>query len=129
MFVLQYMQEVQIMAQKKIKDSLNNTHINRNMMLSIVTLATKEIPGVVDIAQQQSQTIKKLFSQNVGDGVSIKFTQLGLIVDVFIIVEIGYSANDVVYRVQQNIKNSIATMIELPIKAINVHIVDAKKHA
>ena len=114
------------MAQNK--DSFNNTHINRNMMLSIVTLATKEIPGVVDIAQPKLQGIKKIFSQNVGDGVSIKFTQLGLIVDVFIVVEIGYSANDVVYRVQQNIKNSIATMIELPIKAINVHIVDAAKH-
>ena len=116
------------MAQKNIKDTFNNTHINRNMMLSIVTLATKEIVGVVDIAQPKLQSVKKIFSQNVGDGVSIKFTQLGLIVDVYIVVEIGYSANDVVYRVQQNIKNSISTMIELPIKAINVHIVDAEKH-
>ncbi len=115
------------MAQK-IKDNLNGTHINRNMMLSIVTLATKEIAGVVDVAQPTMQKIKKVFSQNVGEGVAIKFTQLGLIVDVYIVVEIGYSANDVVYRVQQNIKNSISTMIELPIKAINVHIVDAEKH-
>lgn len=117
------------MAQKNVKDTLNNTHINRNMMLSIVTLATKEIPGVVDVAQPKLQNIKKIFSQNVGEGVSIKFTQLGLIIDVFIVVEVGYSANDVVYRVQQNIKNSIVTMIEMPIKAINVHIVDAEKHA
>jgi len=116
------------MAQKNIKDTLNNTHINKNMMLSIVTLATKEIAGVVDIAQPKIQQFKKIFSQNVGDGVSIKFTQLGLIIDVFIVVEIGYSANDIVYRVQRNIKNSISTMIELPIKAINVHIVDAEKH-
>lgn len=115
------------MAQK-IKDNLNGTHINRNMMLSIVALATKEIAGVVDVAQPPMQKIKKVFSQNVGDGVAIKFTQLGLIIDVYIVVEIGYSANDVVYRVQQNIKNSISTMIELPIKAINVHIVDAEKH-
>lgn len=115
------------MVQKK-NNGLNNTHINKNMMLSIVTLATKEIAGVIDVAQQPFQNVKKVFSQNVGDGVSIKFTQLGLIVDVYIVVEIGYSANDIVYRVQQNIKNSIATMIELPIKAINVHIVDAEKH-
>ena len=114
------------MAQK-VKDSINGTHINKNMMLSIVTLATKEISGVADIAKPALQNLKKVFSQNVGDGVSIKFTQLGLIVDVYIVVEIGYSANDVVYRVQRNIKNSISTMIELPIKAINVHIVDAEK--
>ncbi|MBQ7880860.1 MAG: Asp23/Gls24 family envelope stress response protein [Clostridia bacterium] len=115
------------MAQK-IKDTFNNTHINKNMMLSIVTLATKEIAGVVDIAQPPFQKIQKVFSKNIGDGVNIKFTQLGLIIDVYIVVEIGYSANDVVYRVQQNIKNSISTMIELPIKAINVHILDAEKH-
>lgn len=116
------------MAQNNKKNTLNNTHINKSMLLSIVTLATKEMAGVVDIAQPKIQQIKKVFSQNVGDGVSIKFTQLGLIVDVYIIVEIGYSANDVVYRVQQNIKNSVSTMIEMPIKAINVHIVDAEKH-
>ena len=115
------------MAQK-VNDNFNGTHINKNMMLSIVTLATKEIAGVANIASPALQNVKKMFSQNVGDGVSIKFTQLGLIVDVFIVVEIGYSANDVVYRVQRNIKNSISTMIELPIKAINVHIVDAEKH-
>lgn len=114
------------MAQK-IKESFNNTHINKNMMLSIVTLATKEVAGVIDIAQSPFQDIKKIFSQNIGNGVAIKFTQLGLIIDVYIVVEIGYSANDVVYRVQQNIKNSVSTMIELPIKAINVHIVDADK--
>ena len=115
------------MAQK-VTDNFNGTHINKNMMLSIVTLATKEIPGVVDVAQPTLQNFKKVFSQNVGDGVSIKFTQLGLIIDVYIVVEIGYSANDVVYRVQQNVKNSVSTMIEMPIKAINVHILDAEKH-
>jgi len=115
------------MAQKT-NGNLNNTHINKNMMLSIVSLATKEIPGVADIAQPALQNFKKVFSQNVGDGVSIKFTQLGLIIDVYIVVEIGYSANDVVYRVQRNIKNSVSTMIEMPIKAINVHILDAEKH-
>ena len=113
---------------QKTNNSLNGTHINKNMMLSIVTLATKEIAGVIDVAQTPLQSFKKMFSQNTGKGVTIKFTQLGLIIDVYIVVEIGYSANDVVYRVQQNIKNSISTMVEMPIKAINVHIVDAEKH-
>ena len=115
------------MAQK-VKDTFNNTHINKGMMLSIVTLATKEVAGVLDVAQPPLQKFKKIFSQHVGNGVNIKYTQLGLIIDVYIVVEIGYSVNDVVYRVQQNIKNSISTMIEMPIKAINVHILDAEKH-
>ena len=115
------------MAQNK--ESLNNTHINKNMMLSIITLATKEVQGVVDVAQPFLNNAKKMFSQNVGDGVSIKFTQMGLIIDVYIVVEIGYSVNDLVYRVQQNIKNSVSTMLEMPIKTINVHILDAERRA
>lgn len=121
------------MAQNK--ESFNNTHINKNMMLSIVTLATKEVAGVVDVIQPPKQKWKKVLGSmnflpntSIGDGVSIISTQLGLVIDVFIVVEIGYSASDVVYRVQQNIKNSISIMIEMPIKAINVHIEDAVKH-
>ena len=116
-------------------DSLNNTHINKNMMLSIVTLATKEVAGVINVIQPPMQKLKKVLGSmnilpntSIGDGVSIVTTQLGLVIDVFIVVEIGYSVSDVVYRVQQNIKNSISTMIEMPIKAINVHIEDAEKH-
>ena len=109
-------------------NNINNTEINNNMLISIVTLATKEIAGVVGIAQQPLYAIRKIFSKNIGDGVGIKFTNLGLVIDVYIVVEIGYEVADVVYRVQRNIKNSITTMLDLPIKAINVHIMDAEKN-
>lgn len=109
-------------------NNINNTQINNTMLISIVTLATKEIAGVVDIAQQPHYALKKIFNKNCGYGVGVKFTNLGLVIDVYIVVEIGYVVADVVYRVQQNIKNSISTMLDLPIKAINVHIMDAEKH-
>ena len=103
---------------------INNTQINRSMLVSIV----KEINGVVGIAEQPFYKLKKMFNKNCGYGVGVKFTNLGLVVDVYIIVEIGYEVADVVYRVQQNIKNSMSSMLDLPIKAINVHIMDAEKH-
>ena len=108
--------------------NINNTQINNSMLISIVTLATKEIPGVVSIAQQPLYTLRKIFNKSIGYGVGIKFSNLGLVIDVYIVVEIGYEVADVVYRVQQNIKNSISTMLDLPIKAINVHIMDAEKN-
>lgn len=109
-------------------NGINNTQINRNMLISIVTLATKEINGVVEIAEQPYYKVRKMFNRNVGRGVSIKMTNLGLVIDAYIVVEIGFEVADVVYRVQQNIKNSMSSMLDLPIKAINVHIVDAEKH-
>lgn len=109
-------------------NNINSTQINKNMLISIVTLATKEIAGVVSIAPQPYFGLKKIFSKNCGQGVAIKFTNLGLVIDVFIVIEIGYEVADVVYRVQQNIKNNMSSMLDLPIKAINVHIMDAEKH-
>lgn len=109
-------------------NGINSTQINRNMLISIVTLATKEINGVVEIAEQPFYKLKKMFNKNVGRGVNIKMTQLGLVIDAYVVVEIGFEVADVVYRVQQNIKNSMSSMLDLPIKAINVHIMDAEKH-
>jgi len=81
---------------------INNTEINRNMLISIVTLATKEINGVIQIAEQPYYKLRKMFNRNVGKGVYIKMTNLGLVIDTYIVVEIGFEAADVVYRVQQN---------------------------
>lgn len=107
---------------------INSTQINKNMLISIVTLATKEIAGVVAIAEQPFYALKKMFFKNIGHGVGIKWTNLGLVIDVYVVVEIGYEVADIVYRVQQNIKNSMSSMVDLPIKAINVHIMDAEKN-
>ena len=109
-------------------NNINSTQINKNMLFSIVSLATKEIAGVVDLIQPRYFGLKRIFNKNCGQGVALKFTHLGLVIDVYIVIEIGYEVADVVYRVQQNIKNSMSSMLDLPIKAINVHIMDAEKH-
>ncbi|MDD4350725.1 MAG: Asp23/Gls24 family envelope stress response protein [Clostridia bacterium] len=104
-------------------------YCNKNILLSIVCLATKEVSGVVDTYNPMILRINKLVSPNVNDGVKIKYSKSGLYIDVYIVIQFDYEVNDVVYRVQQNIKNSINSMIELPIKAINVHIMDAVQKA
>lgn len=106
---------------------INNTQINNSMLISIVTLATKEINGVVDIALQPFYAIRKTFNKKIGPGVGLKFTKLGLVIEVYIVVDTHCEVADVVYRVQQNIKSSMSTMLGLPIKAINVHVMDAEK--
>ena len=43
-------------------------------------------------------------------------------VDVYIKVYIGYSVPDIAYRVQENIKNSLNSMVGLKPGKINVHV-------
>lgn len=114
------------MSQLKNVDE-NNTIINKNMVVSIINLATKEIEGVVDLYRSTRLWFLKFFDKNVGKGVRVRYTQLGMIIDVYVIVSTVVEINDVVYRVQQNIKNSLTALLPLKISAINVHIKDAKR--
>ena len=114
------------MAQiKKVNDA--DTYINKNMVVSIVSLATKEIMGVIDVYQPTKLSIKRLFNRNVGKGVRIKYTKLGILIDIYVTVDTGCEVNDVVFKIQQNVKNSITSLLTIKIKAINVHIMDAEK--
>ncbi|MBQ8615466.1 MAG: Asp23/Gls24 family envelope stress response protein [Clostridia bacterium] len=115
------------MAQIKNINGDSNTHLNKNMILSMVSLATKEIDGVVDVYQSTRLTLKRLFDKNVGKGVKIKNTQNGVLIDVYVIVSTDCEVSDIVYKIQQNVKNSLTSLLPIKIKAINVHIKDAEK--
>ena len=115
------------MAQIKKINGANETYINKNMVVSIVSLATKEIQGVVDVYQPTRLSIRRIFNRNIGKGVKVKYTNLGVIIDIYVVVETDAEVNDIVYRIQQNIKNSLTTLLPIKIKAINVHIMDAVK--
>ena len=117
------------MPQIKNSNGEHNTYINKNMIVSIVTLATKEIRGVIDVYKSKKLRFKRLFNRNIGKGVKIKYTNLGILIDIYVVVATDCQVNDVVYRIQQNVKNSIISLVPMKIKAINVHIMDADKQS
>lgn len=104
-----------------------NTYINKNMVVSIICLATKEIQSVVDMYQPKRLFLRRFFNPNIGKGVKIKYTNLGVIIDLYVVVRTDCEVNETVYMIQQNVKNSITSLLPIKIKAINVHIRDAKK--
>ena len=115
------------MAQIRNLNGEHNTYMNQNMILSIVSLATKEIKGVIDVYQSKKLTFKRLFNKNIGKGVRIRNTQNGVVIDIYVIVSTDCEVNDIVYKIQQNVKNSLTSLLPLKIKAINVNIKDAEK--
>ncbi len=97
--------------------------IDRDILLSIINLATKEINGVESLTNSFIPWYKKLFNKPKSEGVAIKFDLNGTLnVDVYIKVYIGYSVPDIAYRVQENIKNSLNSMVGLKPGKINVHV-------
>ena len=96
----------------------------RNVVLSIVKLATQEISGIASLNNNGVSVMKKFFDKNYHRGVIIEFGEDDdVYVDVFVNVLFGYSVKDVAFRVQENIKSSIESMTEFKVAAINVNVI------
>lgn len=104
------------------KSNKGKVTCNKNILLSIVNLATKEIAGVASLCDNFGSGIKKMFSTNYTNGVKVAYGKNGVIVDVYINVYDGYSVPDIAYKVQENIKNGISSMLDTEIDSINVHV-------
>ncbi len=99
--------------------------VDKDILFSIVNLATKEIKGVAGLSRANLAWYKKLFKKHDYEGVSIKFNANGsLQVDVYINAYVGESVPDLAFRVQENIKNNLSSMVEIKATKINVHVID-----
>ena len=96
---------------------------NRGILLSIINLATKEICGVSALATSFKSKLRSFFSSNKNPGVKIRFSTNGaLTVDVYIRIYYGHSVPDIAYKIQENIKNGIAAMVDMKTAKVNVHV-------
>lgn len=100
------------------------TTCDKRILLSIISLATKEISGVSELVDTPATAIKRFFKNAESKGVKLKISPNGKIaVDVYIKVFAGTNVPDISFRVQENIKNNLSSMVDLKTGKINVHIV------
>lgn len=110
----------------KNQENSGKITLDRKILTSIINLAAKEINGVESVTNSQRPFIKKMLNKY-DDGVEIKFEKNGaLTVDVYINIYVGFSVPDIAYRVQENIRNSLATMVALKPLKINVHVLNVE---
>lgn len=98
---------------------------DKNILLSIIRIATKETTGVASVVSTFGQKMKHLVNSNALDGVSISYDQKGKInIDVYVNIYYNYNVSEVAYKIQKNIKTVVSTMIDYEINEVNVHVVD-----
>jgi uncharacterized alkaline shock family protein YloU len=108
-------------------NSVENTNkgkvfYNKNILLSIINLAAKEIAGVSKLNNSFASKISKFFSNNFYEGVKIAWVQDALVIHVYLNVYYGVKVSDVVFKVQESVKNGIFAMIDVKLHSINVHV-------
>ncbi len=113
------------MAEKKLYNQDGKITCDKNILYSIVNLATKEIKGVARLSNSNLPWYKKLFAKSDYEGVKITFEANGTLkIDVYVDVYVGENMPDLAYRIQENIKNNLSSMVEMKASNINVHVMD-----
>lgn len=112
------------MEEKEIIDG-GELVCNKNILNSIVSLATKEISGVVGLSNKSGCFLTRIFQNKNFNGVKVKYNNMGsIVVDVYIDVYSNTNVPEISFRVQENIRNSILSMADVKTAKVNVHIVD-----
>ena len=110
--------------QKLVDSEEGSVSYKRNVVLSIVKLASQEINGIASLNTNAFSVWKRMFNKNYNRGVVIEFGEDDdVYVDVYVNVLFGYSVKDVAFRVQENIKSSIESMTDFKVAAINVNVI------
>lgn len=102
-----------------------NVTFKKDIILSVINLAAKEIAGVSSIVANHGSVLSRWFNRNYQDGVRLSYQKDKISVDVYINVFFSFNVSEIAYRVQENIKNSISSMIDVNIDRINVHVLGA----
>ena len=105
------------------EENKDNVTYKKNVVMSIVSLATQEINGIASISRNSVSAIKSALSKNINRGIIVEFENNSARIDVFVNVKFGYQVKDVAFRVQENIKSSVESMTEYKVAAVNVHVV------
>ena len=108
----------------QLQENKGKITCNRKILLSIISLATKEISGVSALQDCFSMKFKRLFTKSDNTGLKLKFSTNGqLTIDVYVRIFNGNNVPEIAYKIQENIKNNIVSMVDMRVSKINVHIV------
>ena len=86
--------------------------------------ATLKTTGVADLAGGFTNALSKsiLGKELLSKGVKASQTEEGVVIDIFVIVDYQVNIPSVAWEIQENVKNEIISMTELPVKAVNINV-------
>lgn len=89
----------------------------------IIGIATTEVNGVANTKGNFATDVAEKFGKVMhGKGVKTEWSKEGLVVNVYCVVEYGYSVPTVALEIQKQIRHAIFHMTSLETKEVNVHI-------
>ncbi|CFX49446.1 Alkaline shock protein Asp23 [Syntrophomonas zehnderi OL-4] len=91
---------------------------------TVAGLAAIEVEGVVSLSGGWgTDLVEKLGKKNFGKGIKVEIDNNETAIDIFLIIQFGYTIPQVAETVQREVKVAVETMTGLEVTTVNVHIV------
>ncbi|MFT4451314.1 Asp23/Gls24 family envelope stress response protein [Parvimonas sp. G1425] len=110
----------------KSKFENGSIKISNDIFYMIAAMATKEVEGVKSIVGIPVEA-EKINAKNSKKGIEIEFLENGIQVCVRISVEYGQKFEEIVKKIQENIKLKIEVMTSIKVLGVNICIESIEK--
>lgn len=117
------------MAEQPILDvsensSLGKVEIAPGVIEVITGIAASEVEGLFEMRGSfATDVVEKFGKKSHNKGVKVELTEVGIVIDLYVVLNFGVSIPQVAQEIQTNIRQNIRNMTELEISEINVHVV------
>lgn len=99
------------------------TTIAPDVLLTIARLSALGTPGVARTSPVPGG-VNRLLRRGVDDGVRIEVKELGVTVDLYLVIEHDHNVREVSRAAQAAVSRAIAEMVGMDVLAVNIHIED-----
>jgi len=106
-------------------NTLGSINISHEAIASLAGGVVTESYGVVGMASQKvlkdglAELLKK---ENYSKGILVRESELGLELDLYIIISFGVKISEVVYEIQKNVKYVVEKSLDIKFASINVFV-------
>jgi uncharacterized alkaline shock family protein YloU len=97
---------------------IGRTQFSPKLLPDAIALTVKDVAGVARLGRK--------VKLNSTDGVRIFEEEDGLIIDIILCVEYGYTVADVSYRVQETVISTASQLIERKVSSVNIKVIGTK---
>ncbi len=102
--------------------NLGIVKISDEVISVVAAVASSEINGVVEIGHCQVSENNKFTKKGLGKGVKVSVDNEEAVIEMTISVEYGLKIPDLVYKVQDNVKNTVQAITGLKVSMVNIYV-------
>lgn len=97
--------------------------VAEEVVLTIAGLAATEVEGVSGMSGGFVDGIVEILGKkSLSKGVKVEISEDTVVIDLYLIVDYGVKIPDIAWKIQDNVKATIESMLSMKVTDVNIHI-------